>query len=64
MENVIIVVILAVIVGAIIGYLLKSKRRAVKCIGCPDAHVCQAKNNASGACGGCQSCHNCSDRKE
>lgn len=48
MENVIIVVILLVIVGVIVWYLYKSKKRGETCIGCPYAKHCAGKCN-----GGC-----------
>lgn len=48
MENIIIVVILAAIVGGIVWYLWREKKRGVKCIGCPYAKQCGGKCN-----GGC-----------
>lgn len=49
MENVIVILILAAITAGIIWYLVRAKRRGVKCVGCP-----YAKNCGSGCCGGCQ----------
>ena len=49
MADIIIVAILLVIVGAAISYIVKEKKRGVKCIGCPSAGTCGKKN-----CG-CQS---------
>lgn len=46
MTDVIIVGILVIIVGAAIAYIIKAKRKGVKCIGCP------AAGNCSGKCGG------------
>ncbi len=40
MENYIIIAVLVVIIGAIIGYLIKRKKQGAKCIGCPYANKC------------------------
>lgn len=52
MENILIVVILACIIGGIICYLYKAKKSGAACIGCP----------ASGKCTG--KCSACSDEKK
>ena len=49
MENVIIVVILLVIVGSIVGFLLRAKKRGETCIGCPCSKQCGGK--CAGNCG-------------
>ena len=46
MENIIIVAILGVIAAAIIFYLVRQKKKGVKCVGCPCACKC------GGSCGG------------
>lgn len=46
MTDVIIAVILLVIIGMAAAYIIKSKKRGVKCIGCPSGCNC------SGKCGG------------
>ena len=46
MINVVIVVILAACVGGACYYIYKSKKKGVKCIGCPYEKSC------SGGCGG------------
>ena len=40
MENAIVVVILAAIVGGIVVYLYRAKKRGQTCIGCPYAKQC------------------------
>ena len=50
MENLIIILILAVIVGAILVYLYKAKKRGEGCIGCPYSKQCGGKCN--GGCNG------------
>ena len=48
MVNALIVFVVALIVGAALGYIVVSKKRGAKCIGCPDSGSC------SGSCGcGC-----------
>lgn len=56
MENVIIIAILAGIVGAAVAYIVRAKRRGVKCIGCSAGGNCAHKKGKSseGGCGcGC-----------
>lgn len=48
MKNFIIAAILILIVGAIVYYLIKSKKRGKTCIGCPYAKNCGGK--CSGRC--------------
>ncbi len=50
MEDFIVIGILALIVGAIIFYLVREKKKGVKCIGCPYAKGCASKS--CGKCGG------------
>ena len=48
--DIIIVVILALILGAALFYIRKEKKCGVECVGCPDAEVC-AKRQRGEACG-------------
>jgi len=50
MENFIIILIVLCIVGAIVLYLYKAKKRGETCIGCPYAKQCGGKFD-----GGCNS---------
>ena len=50
MTDVIIVGILVIIVGAAIAYIIKAKRKGVKCIGCPAAGNCPGKNSRCSEC--------------
>ena len=45
MENYIIAAILVAIVGSIILYLVKAKKKGQACIGCPYAKQCSGKCN-------------------
>ena len=47
MENVVVIVLLVAIAAGIVWYLIRSKKRGDKCIGCPYAKQC------TGGCGGC-----------
>ncbi len=44
MINYIIVGILALLLGAVISYLVREKKKGVKCIGCPYAKQCASKS--------------------
>lgn len=57
MENFIVAGLLVIIIGAVVFYLVREKKKGVKCIGCPYAKQC------AGKCGGkCNS--KCSDHSE
>jgi hypothetical protein len=45
MENIIVILILVSIATGIIWYLIRSKKRGEKCVGCPYSKNCQ-----SGSC--------------
>ncbi len=53
MEDIIIIVILAVIVGLAGWYIYKAKKSGKKCIGCPEGCSCSAKNTGC-ACSCCE----------
>ncbi|MBQ2273866.1 MAG: FeoB-associated Cys-rich membrane protein [Clostridia bacterium] len=43
MKNAIIILILLAVIGGIVFYLIRAKRRGQKCIGCPYAKECDGK---------------------
>jgi len=53
MIDLIIGLIVMAIVGGAIGYIVKEKKRGVKCVGCPDAPMCASKHMCQGNCTGC-----------
>lgn len=55
MEDIIIIVILAVVLGLAAFYIYKQKKKGSKCIGCPYGCSCSSKNE--GGCGSNCSCH-------
>lgn len=46
MENVIVILILAVLVGGAAFYLVRAKRNGVKCVGCPAGGSCRSARKA------------------
>lgn len=54
MTNVIVIAILVLVLGLAIGYIIKAKKRGVKCIGCPAGGCGSCAQN--GGCGGNSSC--------
>ncbi len=56
MADFILVIVLLMIIGAAVLYIVKEKKKGVKCIGCPSAGVCAHahKCNGSHGDGGCQ----------
>lgn len=51
MENLIILLITALVVGLAGSYIHKERKRGVKCIGCPQGCSCSA--SCGGQCGCC-----------
>ena len=59
MADLIVIIILALVVGAAVLYIVRAKKRGAKCIGCPDGGTC------SGNCGGCLGrCSSVSDSRK
>lgn len=56
MENAILIIVLALILGGAIAYIVRAKRNGAKCIGCPASGTCGQKKNS---CGGCHSGAGC-----
>lgn len=48
MANIAVVAVIAVIVGFAVRFIIKEKKRGVKCVGCPYAESCASK--AKGGC--------------
>ena len=48
--EVISIILIALIISSVIIYIIKAKRKGVKCIGCPDAKTCSAKNLKEQCC--------------
>ena len=54
--DVIVIAVIAVIIGLVIFYIHRSKKKGVKCIGCPDGGKCAGNcAGCSGSCSGCNS---------
>ncbi|MGN0735012.1 MAG: FeoB-associated Cys-rich membrane protein [Anaerovoracaceae bacterium] len=51
MADLILGLILLALIGAAVGYIVKAKKKGVKCIGCPDGAACSRRQE-----GGCCSC--------
>ena len=52
MKDLIVILILALIIGAALFYIIKTKKSGTKCIGCP-----------SGGCKNCPSANKCTQKK-
>lgn len=53
MENIIALAVLIVIVGLAALYVHRSKKKGIKCIGCPDSCSCPYKKGGESCCSGC-----------
>lgn len=49
--SIIIAAIVIILIAAAGRYIIKEKKRGVKCIGCPLAGECSAKNRQDNGCG-------------
>lgn len=60
MEDLIIVAILVLIIGAAAIYIIRQKKKGARCIGCPAAGRCSSLNSANhgGCCSGNCDCGN------
>ncbi len=50
MTDIVIIVILALLLGGALGYIQKSKKAGIKCVGCPDSAACSSKKGGSCNC--------------
>lgn len=57
MKDAVVILIILVLVGAAIAYIVKSKKKGVKCIGCPYAESCAKKDVDPCKGGGGCNCH-------
>lgn len=53
MDDIIIIIVVAVILAVAIGYIIKQKKSGAKCIGCPYAKECSSKKSEAGCSCGC-----------
>ena len=52
MDNILIIAVILAIVGCAVVYVVKEKKKGVKCIGCPNAKACSTaqKQKCNGIC--------------
>ncbi len=52
MENIVVIAVIVLIVGLAVAYVIKEKKKGVKCIGCPNAKTCSMaqKQKCNGMC--------------
>ena len=55
MTDAIIICVIVLVVGSAVTYIIRSKKKGVKCIGCPSGCHCNTKS-------GCASCTACSPK--
>ena len=57
--DILVIAVIVAIVGLVMWYIHKSKKKGIKCIGCPDGAKCSGScNRCSGNCGGCSGSEN------
>lgn len=52
MTDFIVIIVIIAIVGGASLYIIREKKRGVKCIGCPSGVTCPNSGMCSGTCGG------------
>lgn len=55
LTEIIALVVLLAVVGFACWYIIKEKKRGVKCVGCPYAESCASRKNGGGCSGSCHS---------
>jgi hypothetical protein len=55
MVNILLWIIVGLILGGAVLYIIRAKKKGVKCIGCPAGATCSGKCN--GNCGNCNEHH-------
>ena len=57
--DIFVIAVIAVIVGLVMWYIHRSKKKGIKCIGCPDGAKCSGNcSGCTGKCGGCSGSEN------
>lgn len=56
MTDFMIIAIVLVIIGSAVLYIVKEKKRGVKCIGCPAGAECAHSHSGCSGCGGSSEC--------
>lgn len=57
--DILVLAIIAAILGLVIFYICRAKKKGVKCIGCPSGSQCGGNCAACGGCSTCGSCGSC-----
>ena len=50
MKDLIVIAIITVVLGMAIRYIIKEKKKGVKCIGCPSSSKCSSKDDNCTCC--------------
>ena len=50
MADIIIIAVIAVVVGIAVAYIIREKKRGVKCIGCSSAGTCARRHSGAPGC--------------
>lgn len=51
--DIIVLSVVALILGAVIFYIVRQKKKGVKCIGCPAGEAACRASGCGGSCSGC-----------
>lgn len=51
LADILVILVIAAILGAVILYICKARKKGIKCIGCPESKTCSG--NCQGGCHGC-----------
>ena len=65
MDNFIVISVLFLVIGGAVLYVLKQRKKGVKCIGCPaGCKACENAKSTVSCCCGCNMQHNYEDKTE
>ncbi len=57
--DMLVIAVIAFIIGLVVFYIHKAKKKGIKCIGCPNGATCGG--HCSGCSGNCGGCHHTED---
>lgn len=60
MDDIIVIGMIVLILGAAAWYIISQKKKGAKCIGCPSSKTCGSQHGCNGNCSGCNG--NCGNK--
>ncbi len=62
--DIIAIIVIVLVIGSAAAYIMRSKKRGIRCIGCPESSSCKAESGCKSCCNDCRSCNGEKDKKQ